>query len=257
MDSDAEAIRDARISDQSKITCVVGNLERRLSLIDFERKIDKVICSHMFHQLSYKEEGFKHTFDLLKPGGEAGFLFAMKTGMYTTLQELISMPKWKDSYKPNHPNLRPAPKPIEVEYANFISKTLVILKKSVLIFISRGDIEKVYNQLLQCSNQGHYAIDLYIKDFGVEKYKNLVEKIGFKVIEIVEEDRRIPYMTDDLCRATLYGIYKIGFEIPEEKQEEFKNDALQSYMKTNAKTEDGKLCVYLSLVSCSPLVGQS
>ncbi|GIY57961.1 uncharacterized protein CDAR_284481 [Caerostris darwini] len=111
------------------------------------------------------------------------------------------------------------------------------------------DGHKSVVELLHPDRKGHYVIDLYIKDFGVEKYKNLLEKIGFKIIEIVEEERRIPYMTDDLCRATLYGIYKVGFEIPEEKKEEFKDDALQSFMKTNARTEDGKLWYFATDIS--------
>ncbi|GIY57965.1 hypothetical protein CDAR_284491 [Caerostris darwini] len=146
-----------------------------LSLVDFECKIDKVISTHVFHQLYYQEEGFKHTFDLLKPGGEAGFLFAMKTGMYNTLQELISMPKWKDSYKKATPVNDGDPlRGILVPYRRVIL-TSTQQETSVSDHPTNGFVSSMKNTLLGACNTTSLAKTA--KSFPMEnKFKSLADE---------------------------------------------------------------------------------
>ncbi|GFR14431.1 jhamt [Trichonephila clavata] len=82
----------------------------------------------------------------------------------------------------------------------------------------------------------------------------MLEKIGFKHVRAVEEERRVPFNTDAPYEDTYFGRLEIMHQISPEGTEEFKEEALQLYERTFGRYE-GKLClitVELNLLGVKP-----
>ncbi|GBN93496.1 hypothetical protein AVEN_129554-1 [Araneus ventricosus] len=95
----------------------------------------------------------------------------------------------------------------------------------------------------------HYAEDMYESGFGADQYREMVEKIGFQVVECVEENRVIPYLSDQSCKEALYEKCGYNFNVPPESLEEFKEECLQVLLKLSARDAQGRPCYRLTELS--------
>ncbi|GFT54826.1 hypothetical protein NPIL_440471 [Nephila pilipes] len=84
--------------DQRLHLCV-GDIEERNSLKQYEGKISKVISKGTFHQIKDKELAFQNVYRLLKPGGEAAFLFCLECSFYRLLTSMLKVPKLKAMFQ--------------------------------------------------------------------------------------------------------------------------------------------------------------
>ncbi|GBN69597.1 hypothetical protein AVEN_244132-1 [Araneus ventricosus] len=82
-----------------RITRLLADILKRTDIHRYEGKVDKVISTHVLHQIQNKEKVFKNVYRLLKPGGEAGFLFTSDFGLYHVLNNLRQDSKYKDYFK--------------------------------------------------------------------------------------------------------------------------------------------------------------
>ncbi|GFQ95927.1 jhamt [Trichonephila clavata] len=94
----------------------------------------------------------------------------------------------------------------------------------------------------------------YPPEHRQQYYKEMLEKIGFKHVRAVEEERRVPFNTDARYEDTYFGRLEIMHQISPEGTEEFKEEALLLYERTFGRYE-GKLClitVELNLLGVKP-----
>ncbi|GFY42646.1 hypothetical protein TNIN_258391 [Trichonephila inaurata madagascariensis] len=66
------------------------------SLKSYEGKMNKIISTNAFHQIDNKEMAFRNVYRLLKPGGEAGFFFCVKSYTHKFLTDLSEIPKFRE-----------------------------------------------------------------------------------------------------------------------------------------------------------------
>ncbi|KAF8778193.1 hypothetical protein HNY73_014938 [Argiope bruennichi] len=100
IDRNPEIVVHARRLIRRKILkCHVADIEDRDSLEGFEGRINKVISTYTFHHIRKIKEAFRNVHLVLRPGGEAGFLFYIRSGAHEWLTEMLSKPKWKAIYK--------------------------------------------------------------------------------------------------------------------------------------------------------------
>ncbi|GFR33922.1 jhamt [Trichonephila clavata] len=95
----------------------------------------------------------------------------------------------------------------------------------------------------------------YPPEHGKQYYKEMLEKIGFKHVRAVEEERRIPFHTDECLKDSILERIKVILQISPEATETFKAEALELYEKTFGRYE-GKLCyvtVQLNLLGVKPM----
>ncbi|CAL1270486.1 unnamed protein product, partial [Larinioides sclopetarius] len=98
IDRNPEIVVHARCHKVKRLKCNVGDIEYRNSLEGFEGRISKVISTYTFHHVM-KTEAFRNVHLMLRPGGEAGFLFYIRSGVHEWLTEMLSKSKWKSFYK--------------------------------------------------------------------------------------------------------------------------------------------------------------
>ncbi|GFY67734.1 hypothetical protein TNIN_351911 [Trichonephila inaurata madagascariensis] len=79
-----------------RIEFCVGDVLERDSLKSYEGKMNKIISTNAFHQIDDKERAFRNVYRLLKPGGEAGFFFCVKSYTHKFLTDLSEMPKFRE-----------------------------------------------------------------------------------------------------------------------------------------------------------------
>ncbi|CAL1293360.1 unnamed protein product [Larinioides sclopetarius] len=99
VDGNPQVLHKFKQESQTKIQCVVADIEKRNSLGYYEGRMNKVVSTNVFHQLMEKEEAFRNMYRLLKPGGEAAVLFIIKSISYEWLTEMLKNTKWKDAYR--------------------------------------------------------------------------------------------------------------------------------------------------------------
>ncbi|GFR31658.1 jhamt [Trichonephila clavata] len=170
-----------------RIQFVVGDIEERDPFKSYEGKMNKILSTNTFHQIIDKELAFRNVYRLLKPGGEAGFLFCVNSCLHKFLTALMEMPKYGT--------------------------------------ILKGTIEE----------------NLYPPEHGKQYYKEMLEKIGFKHVRAVEEERRRPFDTDECFKDSILVRMKLIHQLSPEATKAFKAEALQVYEKEVGRYE-GKLC---------------
>ncbi|GFS76156.1 hypothetical protein NPIL_253791 [Nephila pilipes] len=95
MDATPSMIEEAKIRHpHSKIEYVVADMEDRSTIDQWLGQITKLISIHCFNWLKDHKTGFQATYDLLKPGGEAAFLFALQSPYYDGIIETGKLPKY-------------------------------------------------------------------------------------------------------------------------------------------------------------------
>ncbi|GFT40322.1 hypothetical protein NPIL_139021 [Nephila pilipes] len=83
MDVTPSMIDEAKIQHpHPKIEYVVANIEDRSTINQWMGQITKLISIHCFNWLKDQKSGFQASYDLLRPGGEAAFLFALQSPYY-------------------------------------------------------------------------------------------------------------------------------------------------------------------------------
>ncbi|XP_055946070.1 uncharacterized protein LOC129976487 [Argiope bruennichi] len=82
-----------------KIIHLLADIRHRREIRQYEGKIDKIISTHVLHQIPSKERVFRNVYRLLKSGGEAAFLFTSDLGIYHVLESLQMDDKYKDYFK--------------------------------------------------------------------------------------------------------------------------------------------------------------
>ncbi|GFQ93722.1 jhamt, partial [Trichonephila clavata] len=82
-----------------RIQFVVGDIEERNPLKSYEGKMNKILSTNTFNQIIDKELAFRNVYHLLKPGGEAGFLFCVNSCLHKFISTLIETPKYKGNFK--------------------------------------------------------------------------------------------------------------------------------------------------------------
>ncbi|GFQ93320.1 jhamt [Trichonephila clavata] len=103
--------------------------------------------------------------------------------------------------------------------------------------------------------QGVSARNPYPPQHRQQYYKEMLEKIGFKHVRAVEEERRVPFNTDERYEDSYFWRIENMLPITPEDTEEFKKDAPLLYERTFGKYE-GKLClitVQLNLLGVKPM----
>ncbi|GFY37725.1 hypothetical protein TNIN_462381 [Trichonephila inaurata madagascariensis] len=85
VDRESTVFQQAHFRDR-RINSCVGNILERDSLKMYEGKMNKIISADTFHHIYDKEMAFRNAYRLLKPGGEAGFLFVVNSWMYKFLK---------------------------------------------------------------------------------------------------------------------------------------------------------------------------
>ncbi|GFY59640.1 hypothetical protein TNIN_368671 [Trichonephila inaurata madagascariensis] len=112
VDKESTVFEQAHFRDKELISCV-GNILERDSLKMHEGKMNKIISTNTFHHIDDKEMAFRNVYRLLKPGGEAGFLFVVNSWLYEFLTDLSELPKYsailkgalpENLYPPDHGN---------------------------------------------------------------------------------------------------------------------------------------------------------
>ncbi|GFQ66694.1 jhamt [Trichonephila clavata] len=184
-----------------RIQFCVGDIQDGDSLESYEGKMDKIISTHTFHEISDKETAFQNVYRLLKPGGEAGFYFCVKSCMHSVLTELNKMPMF------------------------------------------RAMIEDEYTENLHPPEQGE------------KYYKEMLERIGFKDVQSIEEEKRFLFQTDQEFKDSMYyGLLanrKLSFEATQTLIEE----VFELYEKRYGRYE-GKLyynSMHLNLLGVKPM----
>ncbi|GFS93356.1 hypothetical protein NPIL_344301 [Nephila pilipes] len=82
-----------------RIQLCVGNIIKRETLKEFEGKMDKVISTNLIHQVPNKKLAFENVYYMLKPGGEAAFLFALDTCFCPFIEAMLKDPPHQAIYK--------------------------------------------------------------------------------------------------------------------------------------------------------------
>ncbi|GFU38360.1 hypothetical protein NPIL_167791 [Nephila pilipes] len=107
MDATPSMIEVAKLRHpHSNIEYVVANLEDRATIKEWMGQITKLISIHCFNWLKDQKSGFQASYDLLKPGGEAAFLFGLQPPYYNGIIETGNHPKY-NSYLKCNDNLVP------------------------------------------------------------------------------------------------------------------------------------------------------
>ncbi|CAL1293369.1 unnamed protein product [Larinioides sclopetarius] len=118
--------------------------------------------------------------------------------------------------------------------------------------------ELLKNPTWEEAYQCHYVEDMYQTGFGTAQYKEMVEKIGFQVIESSEKQRVSSFSSDQDCKELLYDMCGEKFKLPPELLEEFKEECYQVLLKLNPRDAKGKPCyraTELSLLLVKPKEG--
>ncbi|KAF8778308.1 Juvenile hormone acid O-methyltransferase like protein [Argiope bruennichi] len=89
---------------------------------------------------------------------------------------------------------------------------------------------------------GSYTVDMYKSGENKDRFKEMVEKIGFRVLECSEAKIVIPYPSDQACKDALYQMCGNSFNIPPEEVEQFKEECFQLLVKTSARDPEGRPC---------------
>ncbi|CAL1273976.1 unnamed protein product [Larinioides sclopetarius] len=158
-----------------RITQVLADILKRRDIHQYEGKVDKVISTHVLHQISNKEKVFKNVYRLLYPGGEAAFLFTSDFGLYHVLNELRRDSRFKDYFK------------------------------------------------------GSDIFELYSSELKADNYREMLEKIGFKVIEIAEEKDDFSSDQFVVFERTLFNSVAKAFSVPSELVPEINDSASHLY----------------------------
>ncbi|GFT36432.1 hypothetical protein NPIL_185801, partial [Nephila pilipes] len=107
IDNDPSVFENADYIDE-RIYCCVGNIEERETLLPFEGQMDKIISTGTIDVISNKKLVFENVYHLLKPGGEAAFLFTLNHCYYNFLTVLLEIPKFRKMFKGQYdPNMYP------------------------------------------------------------------------------------------------------------------------------------------------------
>ncbi|GFU06144.1 hypothetical protein NPIL_197761 [Nephila pilipes] len=77
-----------------RIKCSTINILKRESLHDFEGDVDKVISTDTLNTIFNKKYFFENIYRLLKPGGQAAFLFILDCWYDNFLTALLEIPKF-------------------------------------------------------------------------------------------------------------------------------------------------------------------
>ncbi|GFT97485.1 hypothetical protein TNCV_386671 [Trichonephila clavipes] len=104
--------------------------------------MNKIISTNTFQHIIDKETAFRNVYRLLKPGGEAGFFFCVKSYMYQFLMDSSKMPKFREMF------------------------------------------------------ENTFTKNLYPPEHGKQYYEKMLEKIGFKDVRSVQQEKRFCFPTD-------------------------------------------------------------
>ncbi|GFR00022.1 jhamt [Trichonephila clavata] len=103
--------------------------------------------------------------------------------------------------------------------------------------------------------EGPFVPNLYPPEHGEQYYKELLEKIGFKDVRATEEERRVPYDTEEDFEEKFLDELMDNLDILPEDEERFKAEVLELFEKTFGRYE-GKRCyvsVHLNLFGVKPM----
>ncbi|GIY45317.1 juvenile hormone acid O-methyltransferase [Caerostris extrusa] len=99
-DASACMIEEAKIQHpHPKIEYVVADIEDRSTIEPWLGQVTKLISVHCFNWLKDQKKGFQAVYDLLKPGGEAAFIFTLQSPYYDGLILTGKNPKFSSYFK--------------------------------------------------------------------------------------------------------------------------------------------------------------
>ncbi|GFT35021.1 uncharacterized protein NPIL_394191 [Nephila pilipes] len=84
--------------DHRRVEFRAADIETRVSLQDYEGKINKIVSWNKFHEIRRKEWTIENMFYMLKPGGSIAIWFHVDNPDYVWLWKMISIGKW-NQYK--------------------------------------------------------------------------------------------------------------------------------------------------------------
>ncbi|GFR00019.1 jhamt [Trichonephila clavata] len=186
---------------RNRIEFCVGDIQERDDFKSYEGKMNKILSTDAFHLIIDKEAAFRNVYRLLKPGGEAGFLFYVNSCMNKFLMALMEIPK--------------------------------------------------YRAILKGTSLGN----MYPPEHGKQYYKDMLEKIGFKHVRAFEEERNLPFNTDECFKDSILERFRIHYKISPEAAETLQEEVLELYENVVGR-RDGKLCyvtVQLNLLGVKPM----
>ncbi|GFQ71226.1 jhamt [Trichonephila clavata] len=85
-----------------KIHVYHADIVERETLKQFQGKMDKAVSANTFHLITEKKMAFENVYRLLKPAGEAAFLFYLDSELHSFKNALLEMPKFKALHKGTH-----------------------------------------------------------------------------------------------------------------------------------------------------------
>ncbi|PRD35481.1 UNVERIFIED_CONTAM: jhamt [Trichonephila clavipes] len=103
--------------------------------------------------------------------------------------------------------------------------------------------------------KGTLADDLYPPDHGSLYYKEMLEKIGFKDVRSVQQEKRFCFPTDQEFKDSVLEGLKVKLKLSPEAAETFNEEMLELY-ETEVGRYEGKLCyvsVQLNLLAVKPM----
>lgn len=124
--------------------------------------------------------------------------------------------------------------------------------EAAVLFIKDSLLYKWLTELLKkpkwkTAYKKQYIENAFQSEFGADYYREMVEKIGFRVVDCKEEETVIPYPSDQECKDDLFKMAAGNFNVNSELHEEFKEDCFQNLLKLSARSKEGKPC-YRSIV---------
>ncbi|XP_055945557.1 juvenile hormone acid O-methyltransferase-like [Argiope bruennichi] len=119
--------------------------------------------------------------------------------------------------------------------------------EAAILFVIKSLIYEWLTEMLRIPKwkevyQGSYTVDMYKSGENKDRFKEMVEKIGFRVLECSEAKIVIPYPSDQACKDALYQMCGNSFNIPPEEVEQFKEECFQLLVKTSARDPEGRPC---------------